>query len=311
MRHRLEFRAMGCRMLAIMGNDPCPPILQNVPAWFEEWEQVLSRFRSNSELSQLNLRAGQPVSVSQTLWDVFQASLEAEALTRGLVNPLILDALVQAGYDRSFDALQADGSRFASTWLSTGFPDFEVGVPFLSDIIADESTRSIYLPRGAHLDFGGVAKGWAAHQAMERLKVAGPALVSAGGDIAVSGLRLDGEAWPVDVEDPFHAGAYLETLYLEDGGVATSGKDYRNWTRNGVPQHHIIDPRTGVPAETDILTATVIAPMAMEAEAMAKAVMISGSQAGLAWLDGDQRLAGLLVLENGQLLYSRNLEKYL
>ena len=164
---------------------------------------------------------------------------------------------------------------------------------------------------GAQLDFGGVAKGWAAHQAMERLRTDGPSLVDAGGDIAVSGLNSEGEAWPIGIEDPFQPDVNFEILYLENGGVATSGKDYRHWMQNGRPQHHIIDPGTGLPAETDILTATVIAPTVMKAEAIAKGIMISGSRDGLSWLDGDETLAGILVLENGQRVYSRNVENYL
>ena len=146
---------------------------------------------------------------------------------------------------------------------------------------------------------------------MHALSVHGPALFSAGGDIAISGPRADGEPWQIDVDDPFQPGGYIETLYLERGGVATSGKDYRHWIRAGILQHHIIDPRTGLPADTDVLTATIIAPTSLLAEAFAKAVMISGSEVGLAWLDADNRLAGLLVLENGQRVYSRNVGEYL
>lgn len=227
-----------------------------------------------------------------------------EVETSGLVNPLIMDALISAGYDRSFDLRQP---LEASGWLSLE----QIKVPALSEIVADETEHKLCLPAGAHLDFGGVAKGWAAEQAMQALSLYGPALFSAGGDIAVSGFCRDGEPWSIDVDDPFQPGAFIETLYIGKGGVATSGKDYRHWMRAGIPQHHIIDPRNGLPAETDILTATVIAPSSLLAEALAKAVLISGSQDGMAWLDSDARLAGLLVLENGQRLYSRNLGMYL
>jgi thiamine biosynthesis lipoprotein len=303
--YRCEFRAMGSRMMAIMespASEP-PEDLQNVPAWFEEWEQALSRFRSDSELCQLNIHAGSETSVSQTLWDVYQESLEAERLTNGLVTPLIYDALVHAGYDRSFDTLFDSKSRF--------LPDLETAQASLNEIIADENTRSITLPRGARLDFGGIAKGWAAHQAAQRLGKSGPALVDAGGDIEVTGPLLNGEPWAIGVENPFERESNLEVIYLDRGGVATSGKDYHRWMRNGVLQHHIIDPRTGLPAETDVLTATVIASTAMEAEAMAKFALISGSQSGMERLNGDDQLAGLIVLENGQYFHSRNFEKYL
>lgn len=290
-------------MLAVVDSGSRPRILRDVPAWFEEWEQSLSRFRSDSELCQLNIRDGQSIPVSRTLWDVYQASVEACLITDGLVSPLVLDALLHAGYDQSFERMSAGAPRFSL--------DDEAAPVSLADITTDVAACSICLPKGARLDFGGVAKGWAAHQAMERLKAAGPALVDAGGDIAVSGPRSNGEPWPIGVADPFHPDQHLEIIYLERGGVATSGKDYRHWTRGGIQQHHIIDPRTGLPAETDVLAATVIAPTVMEAEAIAKAVMISGSRAGLMRLEGDASLAGLLVLENGERLDSCNFRRFL
>ena len=304
MTQRIEFHAMGCRMLAILDGDDSSPVLERVPAQFEVWEQALSRFRSDSELCELNRKAGHAVEVSETVWDVFEAAREAHSLTGGLVNPLVSEALAYAGYERSFDLMQA---REFSMELAPAVPT----VPALRDVVADAPSRTIGLPGSSRLDFGGIAKGWAAHQMVLSLGAHGPALFSAGGDIAVSGPRSDGEPWDISVEDPFQRGAYLEMLYIERGGVATSGKDYRNWMRSGVAQHHIINPHTGLPAETDILTATVIASTAMRAEAIAKAVLISGSQAGLAWLDSDEELAGLLVLDNGQRLYSRNLDRYL
>jgi thiamine biosynthesis lipoprotein len=181
----------------------------------------------------------------------------------------------------------------------------------LSDFAVHPETRCLTLPDGCRLDFGGVAKGWAAQQAAIRLAAAGPALVNAGGDIAITGLRPGGESWPVGVADPFRPSMHLEILHLEGGGVATSGKDYRRWTVNGQRQHHLIDPRTGLPAESDVLAATVIAPTVMIAEALAKLVLLSGSAAGLHLLDGDPALAGVIVLENGQCLYSRTAEDYL
>jgi thiamine biosynthesis lipoprotein len=302
--HNQEFQVMGARILALVEAEDRPLILGDVPSWFEEWEQVLSRFRSDSELCRLNLNLepDKPTVVSQILWDVLQVSLEAEHETAGLVNPSILDALVYAGYEKSFDPNQRKLINTAS--------DFNSKVPSLSDIYFNEYLRAICLPKGAHIDFGGVAKGWAAQRATDLLKKYGPTLVSAGGDISVSGPLINGDPWSIGIEDPFRPGYYLETVYLDFGGVATSGKDYRNWTNNGKHQHHIIDPSTGLPAETDILTATVIAPTVMRAEAMAKAVLISGSKAGISLLESDDSLAGLVVLENGERIDSQNLIKY-
>src|SRR6185503_9732821 len=102
MLHRLEFRAMGCEMLAAIDADSRPALLSKVPEWFEEWEQALSRFRFDSELMRLNRTREQPVSVSETLWDVLQTACRAEKLTDGLVTTSLLDAILEAGYDRPF-----------------------------------------------------------------------------------------------------------------------------------------------------------------------------------------------------------------
>jgi thiamine biosynthesis lipoprotein len=301
---QIEFKAMGCKMLAALDSHSTHTRqrLERVPDWFEEWEQCLSRFREDSELSILNRDTGAPRRVSKILWDVFQAARQAERTSDRLVTPAVLDALVSAGYDRSFDALE---TGLISAGESTVRP-----VPSLTQVEEDDVNRSLHLPEGLHLDFGGVAKGWAADQAVRRLQVYGPALVDASGDIAVSGPMADGQAWPIGLQNPLDPGQDLYLLGLKRGGVATSGKDFRRWERDGARQHHIIDPRTGLPADTDVLTATVIAPTILEAETAAKVALISGSLAGLKWIDSHSGMAGMLVLENGQVIPSSCFDQY-
>jgi thiamine biosynthesis lipoprotein len=278
--HRLSFRAMGTHMLACLDVDShqAPSVLAEVPAWFEGWEQTLSRFRLDSELSRLNHSAGRPVPVSEVLWQVFQASLYAASTTDGLVTPTVAESMLEFGYDRDFELLA--GARIPSR------PPILTEIRPLSTVAWDEDEHTLCLPEGVHLDFGGVAKGWAAHHAMLRLSEYGPALMNAGGDVASSG-PLRGEA------------------------VATSGTDRRRWLQGGFLRHHIIDPHTGLPAQTDVLTATVVAPTVLEAEAAAKSALIRGSQAGIAWIDAEPSLAGMLILEDGQGLYNERLKKYL
>jgi FAD:protein FMN transferase len=303
--HKIDFRAMGCHMFVALDlpleNQAVD--LEQVPSWFEAWEQSLSRFRETSELSQLNHSAGTPFQVSETLWDVLQEALTSERLSFGLVTPAVLDALMMAGYDRNFDELKP-----TSSYLTL---DRVAPVGLLSEVHLDESNRTVRLPAGLHLDFGGIAKGWAADQAARKLAAFGPALVNAGGDIAVSGPQSNGEAWPIGITDPFDAETNLEILMIKQGGVATSGKDYRRWQQDSIWQHHIIDPRTGMPAQTDVLTATVVAPSTIEAEVAAKVALISGSEAGLEWIESNSALAGMLVLEDGQRVYSQHISEYI
>ena len=231
--YKTEFRAMGSKMLVALDTPPAqsPHRLDSVPQWFEAWEATLSRFRPESELSQLNQNAGEAHKVSSTLWEVFELSLEANRQSGGLVTPLVLDALVDAGYHTSFEQLAALPSNSGE-----GRP-----TPDVSQIKADTLQRTILLPPNAHLDFGGVAKGWAAHKAMQKLKLYGPALVDAGGDIAISGLQADGQPWPVGIIDPLIPDQNLFVLRLGRCGIATSGRDYRRWKQGEVWKHHIID----------------------------------------------------------------------
>ncbi len=303
MLQRLEFHAMGCEMLAVLDDESESASLKQVPDWFEEWEQVLSRFRIDSELTRLNQTHDKPVRMSKTLWNVFQAARKAERFTDGLVTPTLLDSIIEAGYDRPFEEL---------TLQTISMPDsvWTISQP-LTTVVVNESAQTVTLPSGMGLDFGGVAKGWAAHEAMKRLQAEGPALIDAGGDIAISGPRADGSPWRIGVADPFHPRDEIEVLLLHQNGVATSGKDRRRWLQDGLLKHHIIDPSTGQPAETDLLTVTVVAPDVLQAEAAAKAAFILGSQTGLEWIESHPELAGLLILDDGELIYSQKMEEYL
>lgn len=294
---------MGCEMLAAIDSESVPALLANVPEWFEEWEQALSRFRYDSELTRLNQIHERPVRVSEILWQVLQAARESERLTNGLVTPTLLDAIIEAGYDRPFDELPHQIQAITDPILAASWP--------LAAVAINSAARTVTLPTGLSLDFGGIAKGWAAHQAMKRLQLEGPALVNAGGDIAVSGPRPDGSSWQIGITNPFQRAQELETLYVMEGGIATSGKDRRRWTRNGALQHHIIDPLTNRPAETDLLAVTVIAPDVKQAEAAAKTAFILGSRVGLAWIEEHPLFAALFVLDDGQMLYSQKIEDYL
>ncbi len=290
------FQAMGSKIfIAADSHDPSAiSEIEKAESWFGEWEQSLSRFRLNSELSLLNRHPGVAIKLSNTLFRVLTTALEAETLSGGLVTPTILPDLLASGYSMDFDELSSrDGFTIGQNLLG----------PMTTDPIKfDRRARTVTLPFGSQLDFGGIAKGWAAHQTMTRLSPIAPVLVDAGGDIAISGPRSDGSAWPIGVANPFEIGNVLELVMVTSGGLATSGRDYRRWKFNSLWQHHIIDPRTRHPADTDVLTATVLADNVMHAEVYVKTALILGSEAGTKWLDQQQDVQYLLLLENGKIV---------
>jgi thiamine biosynthesis lipoprotein len=306
MMQQIEFRAMHCQMSAMVDSSS-PRVaerLTQVPKWFANWEQRLTRFQPDSELSQLNRRAGQTVPVSSLMKEVLQAAQQAVQESGGLVTPTILEALEIAGYDHSFESL----AFVPGAWP---FPETGRATIQAPALQIHPHHRTVYLAPGSQLDLGGIAKGWAADRAARRLSKWGPALVDAGGDIAIYAPRLEDKAWPVGVADPFVPDRQLALLMIKHGGIATSGRDYRRWLKNGTWQHHIIDPRTGQPAQTDILTATVIAPNARAAEVAAKVVLILGSSAGYEWLETHPKMAGMMVLESGQVIQSHRWSEFL
>lgn len=310
-----HFRAMGCQMLAMVDAElqAAQDALAQVPVWFEQWEDSLSRFRPESELNRLNRSAGQWFSLSETLWQVLRRAQLAERYTRGLVTPVVLDALEAIGYDRSFELIAEQGAAPANKGSTRPRTILSQQRARDTDAIAyDPKGRRVRMPAGMRLDFGGIAKGWAADMAARRLSKFGPALVDAGGDVATSQSKSDGNGWPIALENSLEPDPEKQTLIVLGGGaVATSGRDYRRWQQDGRMKHHIIDPRTARPAETDVLCASVVGPSAAEAEVAAKVALILGSSAGLAWLDAHREFAGQLVLENGRQLISQRLDTYL
>jgi thiamine biosynthesis lipoprotein len=237
---------------------------------FERLEDSMSRFRPDSELSQLN-RDGRIVG-SSALVEVVTAAVEARERTGGLFDPTVHDAVVRAGYDRTFEQLTDRASAPSE------------GVPCRGEI--DIDGPRITLAAGVRLDLGGIAKGYAVDRASQVLAEIGPSLVNAGGDIAVRG-----GSWPVGVV----TAAGTITLLLERGAVATSGSDRRRWATQGGAAHHLIDPRTGRPADTGVLRATVVAASAIEAEVLAKVAFLGGEVEAprvLVTVDGRTILAG-------------------
>ncbi|MDE3091462.1 MAG: FAD:protein FMN transferase, partial [Chloroflexota bacterium] len=138
---------------------------------------------------------------------------------------------------------------------------------------------AILLPRGMRIDLGGIAKGWIAERAAQLLDPFSTACaVNAGGDLFAIGTPPGEDAWQVALEDPRDPNRTLAILRVGPGAVATSSITRRRWMQGDRARHHLIDPRGGVPAETDWLSVTVVAPRAAVAEVFAKALLIAGSR---------------------------------
>lgn len=272
---RRTFKAMGTEVELLLDAEPGERAdrgLDRAEQEFERLEQMMSRFRDDSELSRLN-RDGVLDDASRDLVRVVELALAARDATGGRFDPTVHDAVVAAGYDRSFDAMAADSPAAADT------PRARCGGGVRVD-----GTR-IALEPGSRLDLGGIAKGYAVDRVADLLAVLGPCLVNAGGDLAVRG-----GSWPVGVTDDL-------TLELTHGGIATSGRDRRRWRQGGEERHHLIDPATGRPAAASPLRVTVVAGSAAAAEVAAKA----------AFLGADIDLPHVVVTDDGHTILAGGL----
>ncbi len=262
--------------------------LDAVERFFLQVEYALSRFRADSEVSALNrLRQARP---SRMLLDVLRDAQVMRADTGGIYDPLTGAQVIAAGYNKTFDAI-GTGVTLRGPENPPPGPASGARIGFLPD-------GDVSLPEGALLDLGGIAKGWAADRAADFLARLGPCCVDAGGDIRVAGAWPEGDGFRVEVEDPLQPVAILDTLTLSAGAIATSGIGKRWWLRHGEVRHHLIDPRTGRPADNNLLSVTVRAPTAVEADIAAKTAFILGEGEAWPWLDA-RELTALFVYRDG------------
>lgn len=218
--------------------------------WVRDMGARLTRFSTGSEVSRLNAAAGAWIEVSPHLEELLRESMRAYRLSAGLVNVAVLQSMLAIGYTRPLAA----GPTVAT--LEDARPLRPL--PAVLSVLAGRAR----LEPGCGIDLGGIAKGWMADRLCERL---GPnALANIGGDLRATGPGPRGDGWPVGL-----AGA---TVMLDDHGAATSGVRRRRW--GGL--HHLIDPRTGLPAQTGLDEVSVVAGSGVDAEVIAKTALLAG-----------------------------------
>ncbi len=269
-----RFRAMNTDItLAAQGNSfHVSQGFEKAQQYIEASERRFTRFSEDSELSQLNRAAGTWFHASADMTFVVSLAQQYVEQTNGLFDPSILPDLERVGYDRSMDLIRAEEALLPAARFAPS-PHL---LP-LQGLLVNPDENLIYMPHGVRIDLGGIAKGWIAEQAALILADYSLAcLVDAGGDMFMVGQPEGEESWQIELEDPRNADLSLTRLNVPPGAVTTSSVAKRKWKQGETSRHHLIDPRTGEPAETDWLSVTVIAPHADMSEVFAKALLIAG-----------------------------------
>jgi FAD:protein FMN transferase len=306
----IRFEVMSTRAHVIVVGGP-PGSAEWARDRAQELERRWTRFAS-SELTALNARPGEPVEVSEDTRRLVEASVAAWEATGHRFDPTVLRSLEALGYDRSIEQVRARdgagdraGDRAADSGAPAGpsgppeSPDPPGPAPGLGSVFVWTGPDRVMLPEGVAIDPGGIGKGLAADLVVDGLLARGAAgaLVNLGGDTRVAGRPPGGaELWTVSVEHPVEPGRELARLSVAGGGVATSSRLRRRWRRGATEVHHLLDPRTGEPAHTDVVAATVVAGTGWWAEASTKSLVVAGSEEGLAAL---VEASAIVVLEDG------------
>lgn len=268
-----QFHALGSEIfITLVADDDFPfkTIFHVLHGHISTFEQRFSRFLPKSELSMFNTDAGKDTKVSTEFLELLLKCRLMMKATDGLYNPFILPALQKAGYKGSWPTPRA----------LAGAPDFSSRqiVPFTELKISSGTAR---IPANTALDFGGIGKGYLLDKLAEYLQ--SKAIVgywlSLGGDIVCAGHDLNGQTWSIQVQHAARQEEKIAALTNTNGSplfIATSGVTKRRGENGKDAWHHIIDPRTGLPAETNILTATVTSDTGVNADVYAKVIVIAG-----------------------------------
>ena len=269
-----SFPALGTTAVVVTRSAKLITAVREVERVVESIDRTCSRFRDDSDLSRLNDAGGDWTEVDEQLVEAVIVAIRAARATDGLVDPTVGDAMLGIGYDRDFSQVSPDGPALAPapSWISAGG---------WQHIELRPDRRRLRIPAGVRLDLGSTAKALAADRAAVRAAgISGcGVLVSLGGDIAIGGDAPPG-GWLVGIADDHHAGPEPgETIAIASGGLATSSTTVRRWSRGGAPVHHIIDPRTGLPAREVWRTVSVCASTCVDANTASTAAIVLGEDA--------------------------------
>lgn len=269
-------------------------------------EAVLSRTAEGSELYALNASNGEAVEcgADDILPALIETALAISEATDGAFDPTLAPVLDAWGFTKDLRRVPS-ADELAALLAHTG-----------RDKVALEETvdgYSVALSDGAQLDLGGIAKGYAADLLRAQLEKEGvtSATLDLGGDVFVMGKKSDGSDWRIAVKDPGDTESYLGIVSASDAFIVTSGVYERYFEENGVRYHHILDPKTGSPAESGLVSVTVMCKNGAWADALSTACFVLGADGALALRD-DLAAQGtnfelIFVTDDGRVLYTGGL----
>jgi FAD:protein FMN transferase len=291
---------MGTEVRVLLWDDDPAEAERLIEEVFDETariDELMSTYIENSRISDINRRAAdEPVVAGDELFTLIRRSLDISVLTLGAFD-ITYDSVGQH-YDfhkhqRPSDATVAEERQFIDYHL----------------VQLDQAAGTVrFLRKGVRINLGGIAKGYVVERGVDILRAQGVehAIVTAGGDSRLLGDRR-GQPWLVGIRDPRKEGKVAISLPLQDEAISTSGDYERFFEENGVRYHHIIQPKTGMPA-TGVHSATVIGPDAVLTDALSTSVFVMGVDKGLRLIATLPDYESIVIDADGKIFYSDGLE---
>ncbi|MBN9109767.1 MAG: FAD:protein FMN transferase [Pseudonocardia sp.] len=284
-----SFPAIGTTATVVITDRIALPIaVEMLRQDLDDLDRACSRFRPDSEVRTVEHQAGHAVQVGAVLAVHLDAALRAARITDGLLDPTVGTCMDALGYDRDLAEV-----------TDTDADIVPVPAPGWWRLAWSPADRSLLVPRGTRIDLGSTAKALAADLAATRIagRTGCGVLISLGGDLAVAGPPPAG-GWRIHVTDDHAQAGPGPVISLASGGLATSGTTRRRWRRGRRHCHHVVDPRTGLPAQSGWRTVTVAAGACVDANIAATASLLLGAAAP-GWLT-TAGLPARLVGDDGQ-----------
>ena len=274
-------------------------VLKKLEDKIKELDELLSTGKETSEVVRLN-KAGKAV-VTETTADLIKRSLAIYQNTDGLFDITIYPLMELWGFPTKDYRVPSD-KEIKEKLKNVG-----------SDkIVFDEETREIsFKNKGMEIDFGGIGKGYITDELVNILtkEKVESAIINLGGNVFGFQKKPDGSLWNIAIRDPNEPDKYMAAIRLEDSAVITSGGYERYFEENGVIYHHILDPRTGKPSESNLKSVSIVSKDGTLADALSTSLFIMGEEGAVEyWKKNGSNFDILLMTKDNRLLVSEGIK---
>ena len=297
-----DFFAMDTFMSVKVLSKDGESLAQQCESEINSLESVLSRTREDTDIAKLNAADGAEVTLSDEGAKLLSLALDLSAATNGAYDPTVAPLTDLWGIGTDHAAIPAD-DRIQALLRPEGW----------SDVRYDAQSSSLSFSSDAvTLNFGAVAKGYISDEMKKVLEEEGvtSALMSLGGNVMTLGTKPDGSSWTVAITDPFSPESLMGSVTVTGQAVVTSGNYEKYFEENGKRYHHILDPCTGAPSESDVVSTTIIADKGIDCDALSTATFLMGADAGMQLIDSLDGIEAVFIQSDGSVVTSKHIDKY-